>query len=347
MNGKLYVLMIEDREEDAEITANHLIKAGYDLTYRRVDTGETMRSAMQDQKWDIILSDYSMPEFDVPSALEIFHASGHDIPFIIISGAIGEEKAVELIQAGVHDYLLKDNMIRFASVVERELREAKVRRELVRAKEQLELLNQHQVNAREEERALISLEIHDVLGQALTALKLDLNWVRGNIPADNHASEKLGKMIEMTNDIIKKVQRISSDLRPGLLDDLGLAATIEWYCGEFEERTGIKCHLAVEDMDSENPKTNLALFRILQEAMTNVIRHSGASTIKIDLHSSSRVLVLTIEDNGSGIPVAKFESGNSLGLAGMRERARHCGGTVEFITKEGKWTKIITSVAIK
>jgi two-component system, NarL family, sensor histidine kinase UhpB len=140
------------------------------------------------------------------------------------------------------------------------------------------------------------------------------------------------------------VQRISSELRPGLLDDLGLASTIEWYCGEFEERTGIKCILALDDLDFQDPETTLALFRVLQEAMTNIIRHSNASTVHIHLCSSAELLTLTIEDNGIGIAAEKFESPRSLGLAGMRERARHCGGKVEFFTKAGKGTKIIISI---
>ena len=121
MNEKLFVLIIEDSQEDAEFTVNHLRKAGYDISYQCVETAEGMKTAFENQKWDLILSDYSMPEFDVPSALAIYHESGADIPFIVVSGAIDEEKAVEMIKAGAHDYLLKDNMTRFVSVVEREL----------------------------------------------------------------------------------------------------------------------------------------------------------------------------------------------------------------------------------
>jgi two-component system sensor histidine kinase UhpB len=474
MTRKLSVLIIEDNQKDAELSVNHLRKAGYDISYLCVDTADGMKTALINQKWDLILSDYSMPEFDVPSALAIYHESGADIPFIILSGAIGEEKAVEIIKAGAHDYLLKDNMTRFASVVERELREAIVRRDLIKANaalktseekyrsyveyapdgvfvadengkylevnraatlitgytenellgmslsdllppdnlawgldhfnslrdngfangegifvhkdgtqrwwsvdtviltntrclvftkditerkkfelevikanEQLELLNQYLVDAREDERALISRDLHDELGQALTALKLDLNWVRGNIRDVSNSSEKLNKMIEMTNEIIKKVQRISSELRPGLLDDLGLSSTIEWYCGEFEERTGIKCILAVEDLLLADPKNDLALFRILQEALTNVIRHSRASCVNIELHYSEQVITMIIDDNGIGMPFGKIESSNSLGLIGMRERARQCGGKVEFVTNEGNGTKIIISITRK
>ncbi|MCX6305172.1 MAG: PAS domain S-box protein [Bacteroidetes bacterium] len=130
MNDKLSVLIIEDSQDDAELNAWYLKKAGYNIDFTRVETPGEMKNAVASQKWDMILSDYSMPMFDVLSALAIYHASGLDIPFIVISGAIGEEKAVEMIKAGAHDYLLKDNMMRFAPVVKRELREAHLRQNL-------------------------------------------------------------------------------------------------------------------------------------------------------------------------------------------------------------------------
>jgi two-component system, NarL family, sensor histidine kinase UhpB len=474
MKQKLNVLLVEDDPEDAEMNVNHLIRAGYDVTYTRVETADGMNKALEDLKWDLILSDYSMPKFDVPSALEIFHQYPLDIPFIVVSGAIGEEIAVRMIKAGAHDYLLKDNMIRFASVVERELREAANRRDLVKANtalkaseekyrnyvehapdgvfvadetgryvevnkaaslitgysdtellnmtisdllppddqewghnhfktlqakgfasgegiftpndgtrrwwsmdtvklsdtrflgftkditsrktselevikanKQLELLNQYLVDAREDERKLISLEIHDELGQALTAIKFDMNWLRGNIHDTSGCIERLNKMLEICNEIIKNVQRISSELRPGLLDDLGLVSTIDWYCSEFEGRTGIKCNLDIEELPFEDTGLSLALFRILQEALTNVIRHSKASYVNISLHYSEPLLTMIIEDNGTGFPSEKVEAGTSLGLAGMRERARQSGANIEFVTKEGKGTKLIITFTRK
>jgi PAS domain S-box-containing protein len=133
MDHKLSVLVIEDSEQDAELNARYLRKAGYDIHFQRVETAGEMKTALESEAWDLILSDYSMPHFDVLSALAIYHASGIDIPFIVISGAIGEERAVELIKAGAHNYLLKNNMTRFASVVGRELGEAQLRRELAYA----------------------------------------------------------------------------------------------------------------------------------------------------------------------------------------------------------------------
>ena len=143
MKQKLFVLIIEDSQEDTELTVNLLKKAGYDVSYQRVDTPDGFKTALSNQNWDLILSDYAMPSFDIPSAIAIFKKSGVDIPFVVISGAIGEDKAVEMIKAGARDYLLKDNMIRFTSVVERELLEARVRKELVKVNEKLEIGRAH------------------------------------------------------------------------------------------------------------------------------------------------------------------------------------------------------------
>jgi len=139
INKKLSVLIIEDSEEDAEQNVRYLQKAGYDIHSRRVETANEMKSALEKQKWDIILADYLMPRFSVPAALKIYKESDSDIPFIVISGAIGDKKAVGMMKAGAHDYFLKDNMIRFVSAVERELREAATRQEKRWANQNLQI----------------------------------------------------------------------------------------------------------------------------------------------------------------------------------------------------------------
>jgi signal transduction histidine kinase len=201
--------------------------------------------------------------------------------------------------------------------------------EIQKGKEQLQLLNHHLINAREEERAAISLMIHDELGQALTALKIDLNWLHKN-QGNELVPGKLDKMIETTNGIIRKVQRISSELHPKLLTDLGLADAIEWYCGEQQERTGLKFELSLEETNTVDFKRDLALFRILQEALTNVIRHAGATRVAITIKQKMNGTVMIIADDGIGIDPGVIEASNSMGLFGMRERARQCNGTLEF-----------------
>jgi len=216
--------------------------------------------------------------------------------------------------------------------------------ELLKAKKQLEEINQYLIKAIEEERTSISFQVHDELGQSMTALKIDLNWVRQNLDQKENAEQKLDKMIGMTNEVIRKVQRISSELHPGMLDDLGLVAAIEWYCGEFEERTGITCNISLEDIESEDSTINLALFRVLQEALTNVIRHSKATASEIQLLSSENEVILKIADNGEGIPEEKLTSGKSFGIIAMRQRVQQCNGTIDFANSAKRGTTIVVRI---
>ena len=211
--------------------------------------------------------------------------------------------------------------------------------ELLKAKEQLELLNFHIIDAREEERAAISLLIHDELGQALTALKIDVSWAGKNL--SNEATPvKMEKMIGAINNIIRKVQRISSELHPKLLTDLGLADAIEWFCGEMKERTGLRFELSLEEAERNASKTDLALFRILQEALTNVVRHAQATKVSVTIKHLASGTRMTISDDGIGCEPGILESSNSMGLFGMKERARQCNGTLTIEPNKLTGTKV-------
>jgi len=216
----------------------------------------------------------------------------------------------------------------------------KIDEELRKSKELLEKLNQHLHDVRENERAFISREIHDELGQSMTALKLDLKMMHKYVGTNPEAIMKLDSIIELVSDTIKDVQRISSDLRPGILDDLGLISSIEWYCEEFEKRTGIKCNLKLDNSDYSDSQIKLTFFRILQETLTNVIRHANASSVNIKLHKSLKGATLTIQDNGIGIPEEKIESHKSLGLISIRERVRQLNGKLDISSKKGDGTKL-------
>jgi len=133
MGKPLRVLIVEDSEDDAFLVIRELERGGYDTTFERVETAEAMTAALKKQAWDVIIADYKMPHFSAPAALELFHQSGLDLPFIVVSGTVGEETAVATMRAGAHDYLMKGNLTRFVPAVERELREAKVRKERKRA----------------------------------------------------------------------------------------------------------------------------------------------------------------------------------------------------------------------
>lgn len=227
-------------------------------------------------------------------------------------------------------------MVFTSDITERKLAEEEVRK----SKKLLEDLHKHLNEILENERALISREIHDQIGQSLTALKLDLNWMHKYISEDPEAVAKLESMIELVSNTIKVVQRISSDMRPGILDDLGLASTIEWYSDEFEKRTGIRCDLKLDDLTFDDSRKSLVFFRILQEALTNVIRHANASSVRIDLHQSLKGTTLTIKDNGIGITSEMIESKKALGLIGMRERVRQFNGKIDISSGKGDSTKL-------
>jgi signal transduction histidine kinase len=164
----------------------------------------------------------------------------------------------------------------------------------------------------------------------LSVLKIDLNWTKANYGKGEEAIKKIYSMIDIVNDTIKSVQRISSDLRPGILDDLGLIPAMEWFCQEFEKRTGIKCHLNLGDFESTNEKKNLALYRILQEATTNVMRHANAKNLYVKCIRGEDSVFLEIMDDGTGMKQEKIDSSKSLGLIGMRERIKQFDGRLDI-----------------
>jgi len=208
--------------------------------------------------------------------------------------------------------------------------------------EQLRRLAGGLLMAREEERTKIAREIHDVLGQTLTALKMDAAWIASRVPgAEPAIRAKLAGMAGLIDESVTTVRRIATDLRPGVLDDLGLAAAIEWQAQEFERRTGIRCTLrAGVDEDGLDPLVSTAVFRIFQESLTNVARHSRASCVAGTLERQGGDLVLEVRDDGIGITPAQASDARSIGLAGMRERAQLVGGTFSIAGAAGAGTTI-------
>jgi len=192
---------------------------------------------------------------------------------------------------------------------------------------------------REEEQRLMAREIHDQVGQALTALKLDLAGLRAELP-DGEARRRAGEMDRLIDDTLDTTRRLSTELRPPILDDLGLAPAIEWYARDFEARTGIRCVTQLANGQPIAGREALVLFRIVQEALTNVARHAGATTVRVGLSADSAAAVLTVWDNGRGITSEQQASPSALGLAGMRERALVLGGEVHVLGSPGAGTTV-------
>lgn len=198
----------------------------------------------------------------------------------------------------------------------------KLERELIDSREKLRQLAVYLQKLREEDRISIAREIHDDVGQTLSALKMDLGWLEKRILPDQQGlASKITGMKQLILQSVQSVKRLCSELRPGILDDLGLIPALKWYVDQFEERTGIHCHLAFEHEEPDLGKDlSTAIYRITQESLTNVLRHAQAKNIRISLAIDSESIVLTINDDGIGIDMAAVDGNQSFGIIGMRER---------------------------
>ena len=234
----------------------------------------------------------------------------------------------------------------FVGVIEDITERRGAQEQLHRHREQLRDLAARLEAAREAERTRIAREIHDELGQALTALKIDLTWLRRRLPQP--APELAGKvdgMEAILDGTAGAIQRIATELRPGVLDELGLQAAIQWQAREFETRTGIACRVEVGAAHSAVDATRAtAAFRIFQEALTNVARHAGASSVLVRFTLSAQALELSVQDNGRGISDGALSDSRSLGLLGIRERATNLGGTVTITAASGRGTLLTLSL---
>jgi PAS domain S-box-containing protein len=219
--------------------------------------------------------------------------------------------------------------------------------------EQLRELSAHIDAAREEERTGIAREIHDQLGQALTAQKMDLAWIRRRVSSVEGLSreallDRLERLMQTSDEVIHEVRRISAELRPAVLDDLGLDAALSWAAQEFERRTQIVCVVqsGLADEEKLDRAVTTAVFRVFQEALTNVVRHAAAKRVDVRIEESDGSLTLRVCDDGRGITTEQVQDPRSLGLLGMRERARRLGGDATFARAEPSGTVVTVRVPL-
>ena len=216
--------------------------------------------------------------------------------------------------------------------------------ELQSTNKQLYLLSYHLQNIREEERTHIAREIHDELGQQLTALKMDIGWIKHKQKnPDIEIDTKLQKMLDFSDSLIKTIRRISTELRPAIIDDLGLMAALEWKCHDFEEKQGIPCNFISTVKERKfDSNFSITVFRILQETLTNVSRHAEATEVAVSLFENEKLLFMDINDNGKGFDNYSVKKGKTLGILGMKERASLMGGELTIIGEinNGTQTKL-------
>jgi len=235
-----------------------------------------------------------------------------------------------------------------AALEQRELQHQQAEEELRNSRGQLRNLSSHLESVREEERTRLAREIHDELGQALTALKMDIFWLNRHLTNETDSILKKTRSMEgLVDTTIRTVQRLSGELRPGLLDDLGLAAAIEWQTEEFQDRTGIACEAVVNLQEALPSRDHVtAIFRIFQETLTNVARHAEASRVDVLLDTQGNRLVLEVKDNGRGITESEIKDPKAFGLIGMRERVLALNGECVISGRPGSGTTIVVYIPL-
>ncbi len=477
---KLRLLIIEDSVDDTFLIVRELQKGGYMITYERVETEHTLKKALFEDHWDLIISDHSLPFFSAPAALHVLKESGIDLPFIIVSGTIGDEVAVAAMREGAHDYVMKDNLSRLVAVVERSLSDAENRarkrrvelalresearfkrlaenapdliylvrllperkfeyvspsaealtgytpdehyanpnlgyeiihpddrhlleavsrgeksiteplvlrwikkdgdivwteqrnvpvydteknmvaiegiardvtesvlkeQQLKDSNKQVKALSEKILQALEDERKRLALELHDELGQALTAVKLDLQVLGSLYPVLYERENRLQQSIKLIDHTIDMVRRESCSLRPPVLDDMGLVAAVKEMVAGFQARTGVKVFVSCNGLKQRFTKTvETTIYRCAQESLTNVYRHARANKVTIDISYINDQLSLKVSDDGVGFSPGKTKIADKhFGLLGMQERVSLIDGDFKVISEPGSGTTINVS----
>ena len=288
--------------------------------------GATDRAALIGRSIYTLLAPESQPSVRE----KVVHVLASGKPAVAVSGRIarldGTLRDVVIAVAGLPDHGRTAVQMVINDFTER----SRESQELERSRRELRRLSANLVEAREEERRRIARELHDELGQRLTALKMELCSLASQ-KKPVAPEERVSAMIEMVDETVASVRRIATDLRPLMLDDLGLNAAIEWLAGGWARRMGIKVRLRLDNADPPvREAVAIALYRMVQEALTNIARHAQASEVQIEIRRQANELVLTVQDNGVGFAEPKMYQEGSHGLMGIRERAYMLGGHLEI-----------------
>ena len=344
----LRVLCVEDSVDDHDLLVLHLQRGMPDVQCLRVDSESQFRDALEQQAWDLVLSDYRLPGFSGLTALSILRASGLVLPFIILSGEIGEDTAVDAMRHGASDYLLKGHTARLLPAIERALQAAEAQRErrrseaeLAQSRARLSELARHLQSSIEDERAAMAREIHDEVGSALTALKFELSWIARHGQQDEVVL-RAQRAQEVLDQALSTAQRLMMNLRPAILDQ-GLLPALQWLCRGFMDRTGVSCTLRLpESSPPMGAEVALAAFRTVQEALTNVSKHAQARQVAVDVVHAADMLSIEVTDDGRGWQAMDLDKPGRFGLRGLKERALMVGGWLDLASTPAGSTIILT-----
>ena len=341
----LRVLFVEDSPTDYNLLVRLLKVAGYPLESMRVESEGEMRSALASKPWDAVISDHNLPNFSSTAALQVLKETALDVPFIIVSGAIGEDIAVEAMIAGADDYILKSRLPRLVPALKRSLAAAAARRDERLSRVRLRLLTAHLERVKDTERKAIAREIHDDIGGLITSLAFDLSWLHSHATGDK-VKERLNDMQAVLDQARSSVEHIMRELRPPMLE-LGIVAALEWQASEFSRRYGMPCHFAANrEIIEVSEECSAAMFRVCQESLTNIAKHAQAKSASIEVFADEASVTLEISDDGIGLGAESQAKPDSYGLLGMHERAATLGGWLEVSSAPGRGTSVMLSLPL-
>lgn len=344
------LLLVDDDEDDYVIIQDLLSEVGWAKFYLHwASTYVAAQEAVQSNDYDVYLLDYRLGERDGLELMRWLRKEGSTAPVIMLTAYGDHELDMKAMRDGVADYLEKNRIN--PPLLERSIRYAMERERhlalLRRSGRQLRLLSSKLIEAEEKERKLVARELHDSIGASLTAIIYGLEEAL-EIASDELAIQ-LREVLAMAQETVEETRRISSNLRPSIVDDLGIMATINWFSRQFQglyDSITIEKHMEVQEDEVAEP-LKIVIYRILQEAMNNVAKHSNADTVHISLRRTEESLELAVEDNGRGFDsVSLLQQGKSLtgmGLGSMRERTELSGGSFTISSKKGEGTVVEAS----
>ena len=351
----LRVLLLEDEPADAELALAALAEGGFRCEPTLAQDRAAFEAALAGGSFDLVLADYRLPDYTGLEALEHVRRRDPLLPFILVSGALGEERAVEALRSGATDYVLKQGLARLPSAVHRALderrdyeRHAATRKALELSQTRLRALSRRLLEVQEDERSRLARDLHDDIGQALTALKIQLESLARS---EAGVRTRVDECVETTRHALERVRQLSLSLRPLQLDDLGLVSALRSHLDRQARVGGLIPHFDADQAGEAPPEIETACFRVAQEAITNVLRHARARNLWLRLFTADGRLALSLRDDGVGFdPEAarrRAAAGSSLGLVSMEERIAFAGGSLELRSAPGQGTVLLATFPLE
>jgi signal transduction histidine kinase len=370
------ILIVDDTPVNLGVVVDFLQQDGFGIRIAR--TGESALKRVQYDKPDVILLDVLMPGMDGFETCRRLkqNETTRDIPVIFMTSLTGTEDKVKGFEAGAVDYVTKplhqeevlmrvrthlrirdltldlqekNRQLETSSRIERNrLFEA-----IAQQQQQLRTLNRKLTEVQEAERKELARELHDEMGQALTAININLVEIKRTLPDSSYRliEKELTEAVQLTEQTLKQVRQMSLNLRPPMLDDLGLTPTLRWYIKQFSRRVGIEAKLIVTGLETRlDPNIETNLFRVVQEALTNVARHSQANSVSVLLTQDEGRICAVIKDDGQGFDfdaaMNHQTDAQGAGLFGIRERVSLLGGTLQISSQAGAGTQLSIEIPI-